>query len=246
MNPPRCRTSCHSPLFTSLFTREPPWQDCWLSDSPEAGDSDSKQSIIGVTSESLEKLKVDMSASGELNVNLRKAQDLFVLEWGRMSSSWGINRTMAQIHALLFVTGHPLEVNEIMDRLQISRGNASMNLRELMDWGIVRRFRQPGDRKDTYFSETDPYQMFLRVVRERKRRELDPTADAIREVLQKLPDSDPSQEVQGLRTRLSALLEIFDLIDVAYNQVFGVERSMDEILALMSSVKIDNRNLGSK
>jgi DNA-binding transcriptional regulator GbsR (MarR family) len=121
-----------------------------------------------------------------------------------------------------------------------------MNLRELMDWGIVRRFRQPGDRKDTYFSETDPYQMFLRVVRERKRRELDPTADAIREVLGKLPDSDPSQEVQGLRNRLSSLLEIFDLIDVAYNQVFGVERSMDEILALMSSVKIDNRNLGSK
>jgi DNA-binding transcriptional regulator GbsR (MarR family) len=205
-----------------------------------------QQSILGMSSKILEILKVDMSEAGEPNVNLRKAQDLFVLEWGRMSSSWGINRTMAQIHALLFVTGHPLEVNDIMDRLQISRGNASMNLRELMDWGIVRRFRQPGDRKDTYFSETDPYQMFLRVVRERKRRELDPTADAIREVLGKLPDSDPSQEVQGLRNRLSSLLEIFDLIDVAYNQVFGVERSMDEILALMSSVKIDNRNLGSK
>jgi DNA-binding transcriptional regulator GbsR (MarR family) len=97
--------------------------------------------------------------------NLRKAQDLFVLEWGRMSSSWGINRTMAQIHALLFVTGIPLEVNEIMDRLQISRGNASMNLRELMDWGIVRRFRQPGDRKDTYISETDPYQRSANVVK---------------------------------------------------------------------------------
>ena len=193
-----------------------------------------RQSILGMSSKSLEILKVDMPEVGEPNVNLRKAQDLFVLEWGRMSSSWGINRTMAQIHALLFVTGHPLEVNAIMD------------LRELMDWGIVRRFRQPGDRKDTYFSETDPYQMFLRVVRERKRRELDPTSDAIREVLGKLPDSDPSDEVQGLRNRLSALLEIFDLIDVAYNQVFGVERSMDEILALMSSVKIDNRNLGSK
>ena len=194
----------------------------------------------------MEKLKAAMPEIGEPNTNLRKAQDLFVLEWGRMSSSWGINRTMAQIHALLFVTGKPLEVNDIMDRLQISRGNASMNLRELMDWGIVRRFRQPGDRKDTYFSETDPYQMFLRVVRERKRRELDPTADAIREVLGKLPESDPSEDVQGLRTRLAALLEIFDLIDVAYHQVFSVDRSMDEILALMSSVKIDNKNLGSK
>src|SRR5579862_8835430 len=65
---------------------------------------------------------------------LRRVQDRFILEWGRMSSSWGINRTMAQIHALLFVTGESLEVNDIMDRLQISRGNASMNLRELMDW----------------------------------------------------------------------------------------------------------------
>jgi DNA-binding transcriptional regulator GbsR (MarR family) len=201
--------------------------------------------LVG-SSKILKILKTEMVEPAEPNANLRKAQDLFVLEWGRMSSSWGINRTMAQIHALLFVTGHPLEVNDIMDRLQISRGNASMNLRELMDWGIVRRFRQPGDRKDTYFSETDPYQMFLRVVRERKRRELDPTADAIREVLGKLPETDPSADVQGLRNRLAALLEIFDLIDVAYHQVFGVERSMEEILALMSSVKIDNRNLGSK
>jgi HTH-type transcriptional regulator, glycine betaine synthesis regulator len=174
----------------------------------------------------------------ETATNLKKAQDLFILEWGRMSSSWGINRTMAQIHALLFVTGRPLEVNEIMERLQISRGNASMNLRELMDWGIVRRFRQPGDRKDTYVSEADPYQMFLRVVRERKRRELDPTADAIREVIGKLPQTEKSDEAQGLRTRLVALLEIFDLIDVAYNQVFGSELSMDEIKGLMQSAKL--------
>ena len=173
------------------------------------------------------------------NANLVRAQDLFILEWGRMSSSWGINRTMAQIHALLFITGHALEVNEIMDRLQISRGNASMNLRELMDWGIVRRFRQPGDRKDTYVSETDPYQMFLRVVRERKRREIDPTADAIREVIGKLPDTDPNQDVKALRTRLFALLEIFDLIDIAYGQVFGSEIGVDEIRDLVRNTKLE-------
>ena len=161
--------------------------------------------------------------------NLERAQDLFVLEWGRMSSSWGINRTMAQIHALLFITGEPLDVNDIMDRLQISRGNASMNLRELMDWGIVRRHRQPGDRKDVYVSESDPYQMFLRVVRERKRREIDPTADAIREVIAKLPESDTSPDSIALRRRLLAMLEIFDLIDVAYGQIFGAELSLDQI-----------------
>lgn len=174
---------------------------------------------------------------GNSNQNLRAAQDLFVLEWGRMSSSWGINRTMAQIHALLFVTGEALEVNEIMDRLQISRGNASMNLRELMDWGIVRRFRQPGDRKDTYLSETDPYQMFLRVVRERKRREIDPTADAIREVMGKLPETDSEESVAGLRARLEALMEIFDLINIAYNQVFGAEMGVDDLRNIVRTTK---------
>jgi HTH-type transcriptional regulator, glycine betaine synthesis regulator len=167
--------------------------------------------------------------------NLYRAQELFILEWGRMSSSWGINRTMAQIHALLFITGRPLEVNEIMDRLQISRGNASMNLRELMDWGIVRRFRQPGDRKDTYVSESDPYQMFLRVVRERKRREIDPTADAIREVIAKLPEHSEVADESLLRSRLQALSEIFDLLDVAYNQIFGSEISLDELKTMVAS-----------
>ena len=169
-----------------------------------------------------------------IDPNLRKAQDQFILEWGRMSSSWGINRTMAQIHALLFVTGVPLEVNDIMERLQISRGNASMNLRELMDWGIVRRFRRPGDRKDTYVSEHDPFQMFVRVVRERKRREIDPTVDAIKECIQQIPPSDNSDGAQTLRSRLEALLEIFNLIDAAYKQVFGAEISLGEMRDLLN------------
>lgn len=169
----------------------------------------------------------------EAQIILQRAQDQFILEWGRMSSSWGINRTMAQIHALLFVTGVPLEVNEIMDRLQISRGNASMNLRELMDWGVVRRFRQPGDRKDTYISETDPFLTLVRIVKERKRREIDPTTDAIREVLAKLPDNHSNRDVKHLRSRLSALLEIFDLIDVAYRQVFATDLSLDELQSML-------------
>ncbi len=164
-----------------------------------------------------------------------EAQDLFILEWGRMSSSWGINRTMAQIHALLFVTGEVLDMNEIMDRLQISRGNASMNLRELMDWGIVKRFRSPGDRKDTYSSETDPYQMFLRVIRERKRREIDPTAEAIRECIQKIPDADESEGAQTLKHRLEALLEIFELIDAGYKQVFESDTAFADVRQMLLS-----------
>lgn len=150
-----------------------------------------------------------------------------------MSSSWGINRTMAQIHALLFVTGIPLEVNEIMSRLQISRGNASMNLRELMDWGVVRRFRQPGDRKDTYISETDPFLTLVKIVKERKRREIDPTTDALREVLTKLPEKNSDPDIKNLRMRLSALLEIFDLVDAAYKQVFATDLSLDDVQTMV-------------
>lgn len=172
-------------------------------------------------------------ADDDAQLILQRAQDQFILEWGRMSSSWGINRTMAQIHALLFVTGVPLEVNEIMERLQISRGNASMNLRELMDWGVVRRFRQPGDRKDTYISETDPFLTLVRIVKERKRREIDPTTDALREVIAKLPEGHSNDDVRSLRNRLSALLEIFDLIDAAYRQVFATDLCLDELQTML-------------
>jgi DNA-binding transcriptional regulator GbsR (MarR family) len=163
---------------------------------------------------------------------LTAAQDQFILEWGRMSSSWGINRTMAQIHALLLVTGRPHSVDEIIERLHISRGNASMNLRDLMDWGIVQRFRRPGDRKDIYVSEADVWQMFGRVVRERKRRELDPTIGAIRDCVSRLPADDQREEAEVFRTRLNGLLEIFALVDAVAEQVFRSDESFMEALQL--------------
>lgn len=183
--------------------------------------------------------------AGPLDDPVAEAQDRFILEWGRMSSSWGINRTMAQIHALLFVTGESLEVNDIMDRLQISRGNASMNLRELMDWGIVRRFRRPGDRKDTYSSETDPHQMIARIVRERKRREIDPTADTLREILGRLNratmGSGGSLQAEQLKERLEGMLTIFDIVNAVYMQVFsGTDAATDlkELLDIARQTKL--------
>src|SRR4051794_23106958 len=113
-------------------------------------------SLVENVTECIMNLKMPKDAGDKgAQDRLVQVQDQFILEWGRMSSSWGINRTMAQIHALLFTSTNPLTVDEIMDRLLISRGNASMSLRDLMDWGIVRRFRRPGERKDTYTSETD-------------------------------------------------------------------------------------------
>lgn len=165
------------------------------------------------------------------NLALREAQEQFILEWGRMSSSWGINRTMAQILALLFTASEPMTVDEIMERLRISRGNASMSLRDLMDWGIVRRFRRPGERRDTYISESDPWIMFAKVVRERKRREVDPTVSAIRECLAQVPSED-SDEAEALRNRLAGLLEIFGLLDAAYQQVFSTDQAFKNTMQL--------------
>jgi DNA-binding transcriptional regulator GbsR (MarR family) len=166
---------------------------------------------------------------------LLQAQDQFILEWGRMSSSWGINRTMAQIHALMFISAYPLTVDDIMKRLLISRGNASMSLRDLMEWGIVRRFRRPGERRDVYTSETDPWQMFARVIRERKRRELDPTAKAIRECIAILPPDVEQPDAKVFHQRLSGLMEVFDLLDKMYDQIFSTDNLFFSTVEMLKS-----------
>ncbi|MCH8977758.1 MAG: MarR family transcriptional regulator [Armatimonadetes bacterium] len=160
------------------------------------------------------------------------AQDQFILEWGRLSSSWGINRTMAQIHALLLVTGRAHSVDELIERLHISRGNASMNLRDLIDWGIIQRFRRPGDRKDIYVSNEDIWQVFARVVRERKRREIDPTTGALKDCLAMVPDDDDSEEAATLRERLRTLLDVFALIDAIFEQAFSSDEAFRQAVEL--------------
>jgi len=169
---------------------------------------------------------------GRLSPEVTAAQDQFILEWGRMSSSWGINRTMAQIHALLLVTGRPHSVDELIERLHISRGNASMNLRDLIDWGIIQRFRKPGDRKDIYVSNEDIWQVFARVVRERKRREIDPTTGALKDCLAMVPADDSSDEAVIFRARLSTLLDVFALIDAIFDQAFASDEAFRQAVEL--------------
>ena len=107
-------------------------------------------------------------------LGLVEVQDRFVAAWGRMASTWGISRTMAEAHALLYITGRPLCTDDVMDRLQISRGNASMSLRGLVDWGIVSRMHKRGDRKEYFQAEQDVWTMFRAAVRERIQREVEP------------------------------------------------------------------------
>lgn len=113
---------------------------------------------------------------------IREAQDRFIAAWGKMGSAWGISRTMAEVHALLYITDEPLCTDDAMERLSISRGNASMSLRALQDWGIIRRVHKRGDRKEYFEAETDVWTMFRTIARERKKREIDPLIHSLYEI----------------------------------------------------------------
>ncbi|MFN5945076.1 MAG: GbsR/MarR family transcriptional regulator, partial [Phycisphaerae bacterium] len=116
------------------------------------------------------------------DAGLRDAQDRFVAVWGQMAGAWGISRTMAEVHALLYVTGEALCTDDIMERLQISRGNASMSLRALLDWNIVSRVTKRGDRKEYFEAEQDVWTLFRAIVRERMNREVDPLLASLYEI----------------------------------------------------------------
>ena len=113
---------------------------------------------------------------------LAEAQDRFVAIWGQMGSTWGISRTMAEAHALLYITGKPLCTDDVMDRLRISRGSASMSLRSLLDWGIIRRAHKRGDRKEYFEAEQDVWVLLKAVVRERMKREVQPVLASLFEI----------------------------------------------------------------
>jgi DNA-binding transcriptional regulator GbsR (MarR family) len=115
-------------------------------------------------------------------VKLEEAQHQFIQSWGQLGSSWGINKTMAQIHALLLLSKESLSTDEVMEKLNISRGNANMNLRELIHWGIVHKEFKPGERKEYFFSEKSIWELAKQVMKERKRRELDPLMKMLEQV----------------------------------------------------------------
>lgn len=107
-------------------------------------------------------------------LTVREGRERFIQSWGTLGSSWGVNRTMAMIHALLLVSSEPLNAEEVMEELSISRGNANMNLRALIDWGLVYKALKPGERKEFFTAEKDMYKVVKAVIVQRKKRELEP------------------------------------------------------------------------
>ena len=107
-------------------------------------------------------------------MKLSEAKAQFISSWGAFGTHWGINRTMAQIHALLLISPDPLTQDDIMEQLNISRGNVNMNTRDLVDWGLVDRVLVPGERKEFFSAEKDIWKVATQIIKERKKRELDP------------------------------------------------------------------------
>src|SRR5688572_19614426 len=155
-------------------------------------------------------------APGSAAHKLREAQDMFIRRWGEMGQTWGINRTMAEIHAYLYITAQPQCTDDVMGRLNISRGNASMSLRALCDWGIIRRMHRRGERREYFESLSDVWEMFSIIAAERKRREMDPVLETIRQCRQMLDESSlgksaRTEAVQLTRQRLAGMEEFMEV-----------------------------------
>lgn len=148
--------------------------------------------------------------------NLGPVQQKFILHWGEMGTRWGINRTVAQIHALLFLSAKPLHAEDIVQALGVARSNVSNSLKELQGWGIVKRVHVMDDARDHFESLKDVWEMFRVVLDERKKREIDPTERLLRECL---ADAETTQTDDYTRRKLQELAEFFETTTAWYQQV---------------------------
>ena len=160
------------------------------------------------------------AVSPEMADRIASAREQFISLWGQMGSAWGIPRTMAQVHALLMVHGRPMNTDDVMDALAISRGNASQTLRRLVDWGIVHRVHRKGDRKEYFGAEGDVWKMFRTILAQRKKREIDPLIESLVECreLTELPDggrriAPNALEVQAHNERLDELIGFIQIVN---------------------------------
>ena len=163
-----------------------------------------------------------------MNTSLSEAKARFIQCWGQMGSSWGINKTMAQIHALLMVSEEPLSTDDVMKELNVSRGNANMNLRGLIHWGLIHRVVKKGDRREYFQSEKDVWKMFCTISRERKKREIEPVIQGLQECAAM---TDHGKESAAFRKQIDSLLEFVKTADLLLGKVSQKEKS--KILPLL-------------
>ena len=159
-------------------------------------------------------------------MEFKEAKNKFIQTWGALGSQWGINKTMAQIHALLMVSPEALSMEDIMEELLISRGNASMNLRALMDWGIVYKEYKSGERKEFFTAEKDLDELAVKIAKERSKREIKPALRVLKDV--SLIDANQSTETKHFVDQTSKL---YDFVLKADNMIDKVTEFKDNWIA---------------
>jgi HTH-type transcriptional regulator, glycine betaine synthesis regulator len=170
------------------------------------------------------------NASGRPDDSVRQ----FVEHWGMMARSWGINATMGELFALLYINGDEWTADALKEWLDVSRGNVSMNLRELMSWGVVHKVHRQGERREFYRAETDVWTLFRRILFERKRRELDPTLVVLERTVE-LVESESAPHAARLE-RIASLRRFFDLINNLATRLLTLEPDeLDALLQLFDS-----------
>lgn len=176
-------------------------------------------------------------SSQETGLNRPRSQeavDQFISLWGEMASTWGINRTMAKIHALLYCVERPLNTDEIMQRLDVSRGNANMNLRSLVEWDLVTKTEQVDSRKDFYEAEKDVWKITARIIEKRQRQEVQPVREQLQDCADLLaqgrdPVEDLPESERLLFRRFENLIELMEMFE-------GVSRA---VLPLVQNKEVD-------
>ena len=153
-------------------------------------------------------------------MDLTAVQRKFVLHWGEMGTKWGVNRTVAQVHALLFISPNPLNAEEIAATLSVARSNVSTSLRELQGWGLAKTVHKLGDRRDYFDTLKDVWEMYRIVMDERKRREIDPTIELLRECVAEVEAGD-----KHTRQRLTDMLGFIETMSGWYDRLRALPRS---------------------
>ena len=179
----------------------------------------------------------------ETQTGLTPVAQKFILHWGEMGTKWGINRTVAQVHALLFLSPKPVPADEIARTLAVARSNVSTSLRELQGWGIVRVVHVLGDRRDHFETTKDAWEIFRTVSEERKRREIDPTLRVLSECVQELKSSPQGDAYT--RDRLESMLEFLTTMTGLFEEILrmpvgalkGVGKLRGKVITLLGNEK---------
>ena len=169
-------------------------------------------------------------------MKLTPVMEKYILHWGEMGTRWGVNRTVAQIHALLYLSSDPMNAEEITETLGVARSNVSTSIKELQAWKLVKVVRLLGDRRDHFETMKDPWELFYTIMEGRKQRELDPTLSVLRECV--LEGDEDKQTPTAVKQRMKDVLEFMETLDTWHGQIKVLPRTtLQKLIKLGAKVQ---------